>query len=271
MCAGEAACMITNRFAESFLDWGQNPDGLIVPGSLGVFGLADSADISVVANKRNPDAHAWLLNMAKFVRKDKMFVAAWPIRQAFVPRYGFVIPTALGLAAISRYSPHGVLDFGCGNGYLAFLLRCRGVDVLAIDKALPESGENEYWDGFPGETEWRAIFKLDFLAQNSDIPQTSTQFLRHQWTHIEQGSYEAIERSDPKRSLLLSWPPMDDMAVTALRAYRGSTLTYIGENGGCTADDDFVEELKQWREIDLDNRVNASFSGIHDRLRVFVR
>jgi hypothetical protein len=123
--------------------------------------------------------------------------------EVYSQRYGYVVPTAELIARLRALSP--LVDFGCGNGYLSYLLRCAGADVLALDIEPPDtSGMNKFFRE------------------------------RHVWTKIYRGDVHALDLC-VKRTLLIAWPPPepDEMASTAIRSYRGRTIVLIGDDRVC--------------------------------------
>lgn len=88
-------------------------------------------------------------------------------------------------------------------------------------------------------------------------------------------SYHPVSKP-PKGSLegevlFLCWPPRgDSMAYRSLLRYTGETLLHIGEYKGCTASDDFFEELEgRWTLIS--SHPILSYSGLHDSVDVYKR
>jgi hypothetical protein len=135
-------------------------------------------------------------------------------RQSLVRRFSWAIPDEDALQAIIKLSP--LIEIGAGAGYWTALLRMRGADVVAYDPSPAESGKNDY------------VYKSK------------------SWGVVLEGS-ESAAAYHPERTLILCWPPeATEMAINALRAYRGSRLVYIGEAPpGCTANRSFHEELKE--------------------------
>lgn len=203
-------------------------------------------------NGRNPDCHAWMREwMERFATTaegqrivstygNDMGMAGFYMRQEFVQVYGWWIPDARALQLIQRYSPHGVIEIGAGLGYAAFLLRHLGVGVLAYDAHPVETGRNHYHNG-------------------------------HAWTQVLEGDVNALLGSDPNLTLLLAWPPYEDpMGHQALSLYRGNTVIYVGEFGGCTGDAKFHRLLtKEWNEVE-DYSI-PQHAGLHDSLYVYQR
>jgi len=156
-----------------------------------------------------------------------------------VRRYAFAVPTPAALAALARYAP--IVELGAGTGYWAFLLRQRGVDVLAYDLAPP--------DRLPNPNGFRPVT----------------------WTRVEQGGLDVLA-ANADRALFLCWPPYrEPFAARALAAYAGTTLLSIGERaGGHTADDAFFAELAGgWRPID--EVALPNWPGTRDTLTIYHR
>jgi hypothetical protein len=166
-------------------------------------------------------------------------MSAYDRRVWCVRRYAFAVPTPAALAAVARYAP--IVELGAGTGYWAFVLRERGVDVVAYDLAPPDRLPNPH------------LFR----------PVT--------WTRVEQGGVEVLA-SHADRALFLCWPSYrDPFAAHALEAYTGKTLIYVGEPpGGHTADDAFFAELaRRWRLVE--HVALPNWPGTHDALSVYER
>ncbi|MGH7746089.1 MAG: hypothetical protein ACREQ5_15150, partial [Candidatus Dormibacteria bacterium] len=72
------------------------------------------------------------------------------------------------------------------------------------------------------------------------------------------------------RTLLMVWPPIDDMADRALRLYRGDHVIYVGEISPACANDAFFEQLgAEWKEID--EVPVPQWENIHDEMIVYRR
>jgi hypothetical protein len=164
---------------------------------------------------------------------------AFDRRVACVRRYAFGVPNAAALAALGRHGP--IVELGAGTGYWAYLLRRRGVDVVAYDLAPPDRAANPY------------------------------RFEPRTWVTVLPGGVEVLDRH-ADRALFLCWPGRDEpFADQALGAYRGATLLYVGEGrGGQTADAAFFDRLAAgWREVE---RVAIPcWPGTRDSLRIFRR
>ena len=133
-----------------------------------------------------------------------------PARRRLARRYAYGVPSEEALALIAAVSPQGVVELGAGTGYWARLLHERGVDVVAIDRWPPGSGENRFVDD---DVQWFTVLTGDerSVAQHAD------------------------------RTLLLVWPTWNETwpadAVANYYAAGGATLVFVGEGpGGLTGD-----------------------------------
>ncbi|MGK4585215.1 hypothetical protein [Kitasatospora sp. HPMI-4] len=162
-----------------------------------------------------------------------------PRRQELSRIYSWALASRTALDWIGDcLEGRGLLEVGAGSGYWAWLLRARGVDVLATD-AEARAEHNGWTDRF-------------------------------QFTEVRPGRAAEDAAAHPERVLALLWPPhRDPMAADALHAYQGSGLFYLGDGaGGICADDSFFTELAaRWRPLSrcpltlrwLGNRDTATF------------
>jgi hypothetical protein len=137
-----------------------------------------------------------------------------PEREQMVRRYAWSIFTSDAVRQVAEFVNGSAIDFGAGNGYLAYLLAKQSADVRAIDD----------WS-------WGKPDRL--------------------WHEVETGSYEKLADTSG-HTLILSWPPArDPMALTALRAWNGTRLVYVGEIMRGTADPAFHDELaRNWHLVE---------------------
>lgn len=165
-------------------------------------------------------------------------------RHLAIRTFGFAIPTAYTLAEIAKLGP--IVEIGAGGGYWGFLLRRLGVDILCYDK-YPNLREVPDRLGGPSGARWTWDEK---------------------WIAVEQGGPEKV-LGQGHRTLLLGWPPWDDMAYECLRQYEGNVVIWIGD-GGCTGNDEFYKLLErdfvESAEYQLPN-----WDGINDWIRVWRR
>ena len=140
-------------------------------------------------------------------------------RWHMVKRYSFAIPTAQAMKVLAEHQP--ILEVGAGNGYWAYEMRARGIDVVATEKC-QHIKNNRY--GFVKT--WTEVFHA-----------TAAQAIKQCANH----------------TLFLCWPCYDkSWAYRVLKMYKGNILIYVGEGrGGCTADNRFHDLLiNEWDEID---------------------
>lgn len=152
-------------------------------------------------------------------------------RRELIYKYAYAIPNDKALRKIAEYSP--IVEIGAGSGYWAHLLSKKGVDVVAYDN-------------------WRN-------------PK------RKQWFDV-QLSDESVVKNHADRALFLCWPPVkDEMALKAIRKYKGETVIYVGEDrDGCTGTRSFFDFLDKHFEEE-DSVVIPVWPTMHDQLVIFKR
>lgn len=181
------------------------------------------------------------------------------LRRRCVEAWSWAVPNEPAVHAIAGLGR--VVEMGAGTGYWSRLLRQRGVDVVAYDRA-PGVGCTWYRDGGLGP------------VQHTEVVRAEPEVLR---AHAD-------------RALLLVWPPLvthenlDDPAFVSfgrrcLNAYGGTTVVYVGEpkrvradgnRPAWTGDDTFFDDLHrdfeavQWVSI-------PRWPGLYDALWVFRR
>jgi hypothetical protein len=164
------------------------------------------------------------------------------LRSSFVREFSWAIPTPDVVGKI-RDATLGkkILEVGAGNGLWAKLLKLSGSEIIATD-----SFESH---GFREDNTYLPVHNLEAVA--------------------------AIEQNRDCDALMLIWPAYDtDMAERALKAFKGSTVVYIGEGyGGCNANDAFFDELAEnWNEDHFNDDIYVpQWSGIHDGLEIHRR
>lgn len=159
-------------------------------------------------------------------------------RHMLTPAYAWAIPSPDDIGWITTLlDGRGVVEIGAGTGYWAWQLAQAGVDVAAYDA---KPGGNHYCSPV-------------------------------QYHPVQEGGPRKASQH-PDRALLLCWPPYDTaMATETLRAYTGDLLIYVGEYGGCNADDDFFELLdSDWQSLGGSTR-HVTYAGIHCRLDAYQR
>lgn len=124
-----------------------------------------------------------------------------------------------------------IVEIGAGTGYWAWLLRQAGADILAYD-----------------------------LEPNQPP----------RWTEVESGD-SSLAASHPDRTLLLCWPPLDDlMAEKTLKQFTGDSLAYVGEHRGRMATPGFFDALE--RDFKPVETIEIPrWPGHEDRLRLYER
>jgi hypothetical protein len=162
------------------------------------------------------------------------------LRHGWCCKYAWSVPNEEALETIAALGP--IIEIGAGTGYWAHLLRSLyKVNVLAYDKYPVSQKPNRYHKGAKA---WTGV-----------LPGRPVKAGKH-----------------PDRALMLCWPPYDTpMGYEALKAYKGSTVVYIGESAwGCTGDAAFHrlldEEWTEQKHVRLPN-----YGGIHDTLTVYTR
>jgi hypothetical protein len=145
---------------------------------------------------------------------------AYTTRHELCHKYSFAIPNDEAIEKIASFGK--ILEIGAGTGYWASLISAAGAEVAAIDLA-PVGG--------PWKNEW--AFKEKHYP-------------------VEQGNgWEWVDAFTPEYTLMMCWPPMDNMAADCLNSTHGDRVIYIGEWNGCTANDTFFSMVDGgWYEDD---------------------
>ncbi len=171
-------------------------------------------------------------------------IAEFAARDYACARWAWAIPDEKAIAVLVRYSP--IVEIGAGTGYWARLAAEAGADVVAYDSRVGRTGRRRtrrgrYWGARCG-----AYFPVRRGGSN-------------------------MARYHAGRTLFLCWPPYNTpMAEYALAHYEGSTLIYVGENGGCTANDAFHRMLERgWETAEV--ICIPRWHGLHDRMYVLER
>lgn len=132
-----------------------------------------------------------------------------------------------------------VLEVMAGRGLLSALLREKGADIICTDS-----------NDWGGSSEEYAYTEIEIIEAE-----------------------EAVKKYGKEIDyILMVWPPIhEDHAYRVAKALRevnpNASIIYIGENRGCTADDDFfdliedVEDIK-FREV---QKSYQQFKNLHDR------
>lgn len=158
-------------------------------------------------------------------------------RRRLTPHYAWAIPDERALELVGATGR--VVEVGAGGGYWAALLRARGVEVHAYDRA-----------------------------------PAGTHYSEKLWTEVLPGRTKPVERHADS-TLFLCWPPYAErFGEIALRRYLragGQRVAYVGEgSGGCCADDAFFELLEA-EMTEIESHSIPQFPGIHDYLTIWER
>jgi hypothetical protein len=164
-----------------------------------------------------------------------------------ISKFCWVIPTQEMLNLIAGCGD--VVDVGAGTGYVPWLLRQIGVDVIA-------------YDAMPGPT----------IGNRHH-------FFKFGWVHVRKADAARAAARHSDRALLLCWPPADnDMSSRALQAYQengGTTVIYIGAKdtlcGADTGDTRFHTMLEQDWVLEHQLKQPAWMKGYEDYARVYRR
>lgn len=176
------------------------------------------------------------------------FSTLYTIRSFYVQNFGYSLLNEKFINDLSTYlQDKKVLDVCAGTAFLAHQLKKQNVDIVAVDKYLPEQ------NGYGFQKTYMPIFQDDSVDYLKTLG----------------GNFNSI---------IMSWPDYDtSFAREILEQMKpGQELIYIGEGyGGCTADDSFWDLLEQIAVVDshatdLLRTNHHSFPSIHDKPTVFI-
>lgn len=141
-------------------------------------------------------------------------------RETLVRHFSWAIPSPSALTAIANHlAGKPVVEIGAGGGYWKWQLTQLGVDVTAFDRRL------------------------------GIVPDYRTRL----WAEVNKGT-PGVVVDFPDHVLMLCWPEFQgQMAMNALRAYKGDTVLFIGEPGLCGSKN-FHQTLNsddEWEEVFL--------------------
>jgi hypothetical protein len=129
------------------------------------------------------------------------------LKSAITSHFSWAVPTQEAIECIRKYTGR-VIEIGCGSGYWAWLMNQAGIDVLALDTAVPSFA----------------------------------------WHEIHLGNELEALRHPDRTLFLCWPPWGSEMAVRALTCYAGDHVIYVGEwMGGC-ANALFFAALTSWFE-----------------------
>lgn len=159
-------------------------------------------------------------------------------RNYFAKHYSYAIPSKIAIKKIAKFSNNEeILEIGAGIGLWAFLLQEIKINIHPTDNF-----------------RWKKLFSKKY------------------YTTVEKLTInESLQKYDDSNILLLIWPPNGDyMANYSLTRFKGNKFIYIGEEGGCTANDDFEDLLEEeWDEVDRYSI--PTWPHIYDIMRFFTR
>ncbi len=171
--------------------------------------------------------------------------SSYSARDTLAVRYAHAIPNKDALDALVELAP--LVELGAGTGYWAWLLRRRGVDILAFDTCPPIDAGHD-----------------NLYHRNADAVGTC-------WTTVQPGGPEQAV-AFPDRTLFLCWPPQTNMAEQALQQYLGQCLALVGtrQSSITTATPPFYAALREQFALQAIVPI-PQWHGIDDRLTVWVR
>lgn len=165
------------------------------------------------------------------------------IRAEMVDQYSWAIPSEAAIRAIAELSP--IVEMGAGTGYWAKMLLNAGADVVAYDMSPPG-------------------------CQNSLLTAVNLYHPGAKKLHapVLVGEPKVLKNFD--RTLFLCWPPISPMAFQCLKHWKGKNLVHVGELGGRTGSDEFLDILEN--RFRLSGVVEIpSWPGFHDCLTIWER
>ena len=146
--------------------------------------------------------------------------------------YAFATPSIDALKKLSSFS--SIIEIGSGTGYWAHLIN--------------EYHQNNQLNTNKKQHDINNLIKVYAYDKN---PPSLLKHSKHNdyhgqsksWTEVKVGGPEVISKY-PNATLFLCYPPPDnDMALLALRSYKGDTIAYVGEIQGDTGSKSFENEL----------------------------
>lgn len=167
------------------------------------------------------------------------------IRWAYITRAGFSIITKPLVDKLADYlKGKQCLEIMAGKGVLSKALQDRGVDIIATD--------NKSWH-------------MPFAYEDT-------------WTEVENlEAGDAIRKYKNVDYILVSWMTTDAPSKRIIRMIRkynpNAKLIVIGEEGGCTSNDEWFDRVEECFDIDfIEENIYTemkSWYGIHDKIEVY--
>ena len=184
-----------------------------------------------------------LANKQELIDDIKDNIRAFEERDIFIKAAGFSLITKNFIKALSEWiGDRSVLEIMAGTGYISKSLKDEGVNIVAV----------------------------------TDIKESCWGF-KKEWTEVEKlSANEAIMKYNNVDIIICSWAYMDNTMYAALLTMReynpNAIILYIGEDhGGCTANDNFFENLISIEDKDFEENVIPLYrrwGGIHDEPRL---
>jgi len=158
--------------------------------------------------------------------------------EPLIQKYAWAIPDERALKICSEFGP--IIEVGAGKGYWAWLLKQRGVDIIAFDKyAYKEKGWMEVKKGDP------SVLSTDAAKSGRLTPGSKAAWTRAPPLPSQAGAHAAMKDDfnqaaaplrtsapvvDKPRTLLLSYPDQgESMASECLKHFQGDTIIHVGE------------------------------------------
>jgi hypothetical protein len=159
-------------------------------------------------------------------------------RDAAIADWGFAIPNDEAIDAIAKHGP--VLEVMAGSGYWSRLLseHPSTPDVIAVD--------DFSWDG-------------------------DTKIAYGKYYDVLKGDAVEFASMERGRTLLMVWPPMEDVSERVIRSYCGNVICIVCEDhGGCCGTDGMYDALYESFELTEEIQIPC-WNGVHDSLKIWTR
>jgi hypothetical protein len=176
-------------------------------------------------------------------------VDSWAIKDSYRNKgmYAFVCWEWV-IPFVEWIGKRNVLEVMCGAGWLAKALREKGINMIATDTQRWKMGARMGGRAWP-----------DFLTPIEKASANKAIVKYGKWANI----------------VIISWPYMDDSAYYAIKLLHkinpNALIVYIGEWGGCTANENFCDHFEAIEDDSMFNVASSKFKawwGLHDRLEL---
>ncbi len=199
-------------------------------------------NLEIIEYKKNKKYSNELYNCFNEYLKDHQTVKN--VRDFFIGDFSYSIPNEKAIECMAKFiGKDKCLEVGAGLGLWAYLL----IKDYNINMIVTDDNSTHY------EQETRKLNKYcDIIDLNAE---------------------NAVKKYKEANVLLMIWPPYDnDLAVSAVKKFKGNKIIYVGEaKGGCTGTDDFFNLLdKEWKEIKPENNIN-NWPEINDQIFFYER